>query len=1237
LAFIAVTAASAQDADGLGEGPETMKARREYFFQQRAYPQGFIPSALRARAVTELNRQLSEQAAQRARATAAGNAIQTAAGQWTLIGPNPTHNLPFNGMVTSAWTDALAVDPRNANVAYLGAPGGGVWKTTDGGVHWTPLTDSQPSVAIGSLAIDPLHPDTVLAGTGDHYVYGDGLLRSTNAGTSWTFISGPFDGAITNPSSDYGGGARINQFSFHPTNDQIVLAAVWKYPYTTGGIYRSTDNGVTWQAASLLGPATSVVFDPANGNVAYAAFSSFFGKEAGVTEGIYKSTDAGITWNPMNGPPGSTLAMNLVNAGDIMLAMAPSSTSTLYATVQGMGSFGPVTPATNIFKTVDGGATWNAVANLPSYGNKGMVVTVHPTHPEIVFVGEAHPYRSMDGGAHWADVLQGANGVNIFGDIRSFGFSAGGTAMYLGCDGGVWSTTDAANATVNWTNLNTTIATTLFYPGLSFHPTDPTISFAGAQDQGVQKYSGSNIWNTVYNCDGGWTAIDQTTPSSVYATCQFFGTLVLKSTSSGNNGTFSTVLTSSDRTTFIPPLIMDPSHSQTLYYGTYRIYQTTNAATSWTFISPDLTKGNGTITAIAVAPTDANRVYTGASDGRVETTGNALAGVSAAWSDISTNKNLPNRWVSQVVVDPTNASTAYAIFSGFTAGASYNDFAGHVFKTTNAGISWTDISGNLPNVPANDLVVDPDLTNTLYLGNDIGVYSSTDSGATWNPMGVGLPRVVVSSLKLHRPSRTLRAATLGRSTWDLAVPIQGSLMSLNRTSLNFGVNGAGSLVTSPQDVTITFNGGTASWTATSNSSNIVVTPGSGTGNGSIRIGINGPGASGTVTVAAGGVLNSPQVIQVNIATVSPSAPFGSFDTPVNNSTGVVGAIAVTGWALDNVEVTNVDISREPVTGEPAGNLILIGAAVFVAGARPDVQGMFPAYPFSYRAGWGYQMLTNFLPNASGSGASGNGTYKLHAIAHNKAGTQVDLGTKIITADNTHATKPFGTIDTPGQGGTISGADSVNFAWALTPQPAMIPVDGSTITVVLDGVTVGHPAYNQFRSDIANLFPGYANSLGAVGFFHLNTTTLANGVHTISWNAFDNQGRGEGLGSRYFNVFNAGGGTAAEPDGPVAAGSAVTLRRGLDVNREPEVLTPAGNGAYAIEMEELGLIELHAGVSKGYLLVNGERTGLPVGSTLKGGVFYWQAGLAFVGDYQLLFERSDGSEVRVGVSIRPKAF
>jgi hypothetical protein len=338
------------------------------------------------------------------------------------------------------------------------------------------------------------------------------------------------------------------------------------------------------------------------------------------------------------------------------------------------------------------------------------------------------------------------------------------------------------------------------------------------------------------------------------------------------------------------------------------------------------------------------------------------------------------------------------------------------------------------------------------------------------------------------------------------------------------------------------------------------------------------------------------------------------------------------------EVSGVDIWREPVTGEPAGNLIFIGNAVFVADARPDVQASYSTYPFSYRAGWGYQMLTNFLPNSSGAGAPGNGTYKIHAIAHNNANVQTDLGTKTIVVDNAHAAKPFGTLDTPTQGGAMTGSD-VTFGWALTPQPAKIPADGSTMTVVIDGVVVGQPTYDQFRPDIANLFPGFANSMGAVGFFHIDTTTLANGVHTISWNVYDNLGHGEGLGSRYFVVSNTSSGLAVlegAGDESVSA-KGVRVRRGLSVNRQPDPIMPDSDGGYSVTMEEVEHIELHLGASSGNMLVQDEAHALPIGSTLKGGVFYWQPGPGFLGEYKLQFERPDGSKIQVRVNIVPKRF
>jgi hypothetical protein len=206
----------------------------------------------------------------------------------------------------------------------------------------------------------------------------------------------------------------------------------------------------------------------------------------------------------------------------------------------------------------------------------------------------------------------------------------------------------------------------------------------------------------------------------------------------------------------------------------------------------------------------------------------------------------------------------------------------------------------------------------------------------------------------------------------------------------------------------------------------------------------------------------------------------------------------------------VNIFRDPVAGEPNAP-IFIGTAAFVDGARPDVQAQFPTAPNASRAGWGLQILTNMLPGG------GDGTYRLLVFADDVEGHTTLLGTRTFTAANGSATIPFGTIDTPVAGETVSGT-IVNFGWALTPQPAFIP-SGTTIDVVVDNVVVGHPTYGFARNDIDTLFPGYMNSGAAVGYFMLDTTTLTNGLHTIAWVVHDNLGGTQGIGSRVFFVDN----------------------------------------------------------------------------------------------------------------------
>ena len=310
--------------------------------------------------------------------------------------------------------------------------------------------------------------------------------------------------------------------------------------------------------------------------------------------------------------------------------------------------------------------------------------------------------------------------------------------------------------------------------------------------------------------------------------------------------------------------------------------------------------------------------------------------------------------------------------------------------------------------------------------------------------------------------------------------------------------------------TITLSTGCA-WQATLNASwlHMPADAASGVGSRTFDVTVDpffGGDASRSASLVIGG-----QVVTFTQAGFGAQPAFGSFDSPPDNLTNVDGSLPVTGWALDDVGVTRVRIFRDPVAGEPV-QPIFIGDATMVEGARPDVQAIFSSFPNASRAGWGYLLLTNMLPNG------GNGPYRLHAYAEDVDGHTTLLGSKTITCNNSAAARPFGTIDTPGQGESVSGT-IVNWGWVLTPQPGSIPADGSTIDVVIDGVAVGHPTYNVNRPDVAALFPGYANTNGAGGYFILDTTTLTNGLHQIAWVVRDNLGRAQGIGSRYFTVIN----------------------------------------------------------------------------------------------------------------------
>ena len=400
-------------------------------------------------------------------------------------------------------------------------------------------------------------------------------------------------------------------------------------------------------------------------------------------------------------------------------------------------------------------------------------------------------------------------------------------------------------------------------------------------------------------------------------------------------------------------------------------------------------------------------------------------------------------------------------------------------------------------------------------------------------------------------------------------------------------------------------------------------------------------------------------------TASSAPPIGFVDTPLDNTSGVVGAIPFTGWAVDDVEVARVTVCRDAVAGESApldpncsgAAQIYVGDALFIDGARPDVQASYPGLPRASEAGWGLMVLTNMLPGG------GNGPYGFSMYAIDREGHAALIGTRRLSASNATATLPFGTIDTPAPGETIGGSAYVNFGWALTPQPKSIPADGSTINVYVDGAAIGHVSYNNYRVDIATLFPGYNNSLGAIGFRILNTTLLADGLHTIAWTATDNLGATEGLGSRYFRVMNSGAVVAAPPARTARVAAAVrpadldpaaiatlpeataplSVRRGWAADAPLQHLTST-DGPLVVRGEELDRFEVQLGGTgrfAGYLRVESGLRPLPTGSQLdpRSGIFLWAPGAGFIGRYDLVFVRWDDgrpvSRQEVQIRLEPK--
>lgn len=720
------------------ESPEESPKRpSDWHFVQRTYPFYTAEKSSYHDALDQVNRMASGK--------------RSLHGPWIPVGP-----VNIGGRIVD-----IEFDPLRPDTIYAGAATGGVFKSTDNGSSWNPVFDQQGILTIGDLAVDPQNSDILYAGTGEangghNNFAGGGLYKSTDAGLTWNY-----SGLLETTS--------IGRVLVDPQDPNILfVAAAGSYFETDSdrGLYRSSDGGASWEKVLFVNDSTGVidvVQKPDDPSVLLAASWERVRRPDGPIylhgngSGIYRSADGGDSWSLLGPSEGLPLpvkdATNRDQIGRIGLAFSNSNPNIAYALYTDGNNY------LGLFRSFDGGLSWsNADPNNQLAGISGGFswyfgqIRIHPTDPSKIYVMDVLLASTVDAATSWSFDA----GTHV--DHHALAFDPRDPDRVVnGNDGGIGISNSGGSSWIPAANL----PVTQFYE-IAFDPSNPNRRGGGTQDNGSVISDGDTDWNFVLGGDGFYVIFDPNNQNTIYAEMQ--NGVLLKSVNGGTSWSSAVSgIPSGEKRNWSTPVVMDPGDSQVLYYGTSKVYKTVDGAASWTAISPNLGRPEsqrlGTITTMAVAPTDTNVLYAGTDDGKVwvTTTG------GSSWTDVT--NGLPNRWVTRIAVSPWDPGTAYVTFSGLK----WRDSQPHIFRTTDGGTSWTDISANLPDLPVNALALDEGNRNVIYIGTDIGAFVTEDDGQSWSTLGEGLPSVPVYDLKYIAETRELLAGTYGRSAYTLDV------------------------------------------------------------------------------------------------------------------------------------------------------------------------------------------------------------------------------------------------------------------------------------------------------------------------------------------------------------------------------------------------------------------------------------------------------------------------------------
>jgi photosystem II stability/assembly factor-like uncharacterized protein len=701
----------------------THKKRALWFQARSAWP-------FREPSVTALLRERSR--------AAAALAPQASASAWELVGPTNV-----GGRMTS-----IVCAPNEPNTIWAGAAGGGVWKSDDGGLHWRGLWYSQPTLNIGSLAIDPTNPLTVYCGTGEANLSADsypgvGLYRSIDGGQNWQLLASCEATRIPN---------RIGCLAVDPFDPaHIWLAGVSHRADGSDGVFVSHNGGITWGRAIFPGTGSyrchAIVFHPTKHGTLFATIS-----DNGAQNGIWKSVDGGSSWTQLkNGLPSPE------TVGRTSLAIAASDPSITYAisSTQKDGVLG-------VFRSKDGGNHWTNIAGTHfvterqmSYGN---TIAVHPTNPDHVLCGGVDLHLTRDAGKHWIratkwDARRGESNY-AHADHHALLMPARQPGLvYDMNDGGMDVSTDGGST---WSNRSNGLAVSMFYD-IDVAQSDGRIFGGGLQDNGtnITVRGKSEEFEEITGGDGGWMIIDPKDAGHLYTTSQNMDVNRFRK-SDGWANISPPVHKAESEAVWMVYLEFDPNNSRTAFAGGVRVWRTKDDGDNWKAVSPVL--DGSAISAVEIAQADSNVVFVGTENGGVYRSTDG----GNSWSGDLAGSPLPGFTITRILTSPTDAQLVYVTVANF--GTS------HVFRSSDGAASWADVDGGkLPNAPHHAIAIPKAKPSTLFVCSDAGVHVSPDSGATWKSLTGNLPTVPIVDLVYHELDGTLSAASYGRSIWRLKV------------------------------------------------------------------------------------------------------------------------------------------------------------------------------------------------------------------------------------------------------------------------------------------------------------------------------------------------------------------------------------------------------------------------------------------------------------------------------------